>query len=507
MTFEDVLAQAIAMLQRRGRLTYRTLQRQFQLDDAALEDLKDELIYGQRLAVDEDGRVLVWSGTTVSSAAIPVSPSSGRPPLAYTPPYLAEKILTSRSALEGERKLVTVLFADLRDSMELLAERDPEDARRLLDPVRQYATEVQRTQGVPIHIRVGLNAGEVVVWAIGSDLYMDYTAVGQTTHLATRMEQMAMPGSILITSAVLALALTTASGEVVLQALANLRLGAATQAQGDYRRAIDYLSETMASLEGARRHERFGQVILPAVACRALLAACHAELGIFVEGCALGDEGLRIAEAVAHPGSLMLASWGIGLLTLYQGDLPRALPLLERAVGICQDVDSLIWFPMMAAALGAAYTLGGHVADAVSLLMRAMEQTIVMKRVDLQALCGLSLGEAHTLTKHASALAREHQERGNEAYALRLFSDIAARRESLEHQQAEAHYQQALALAEELGMRPLQAHCPRGLGTLYATSGQQEQACTELSTAMEMYRTMKMTFWLPQVEAVLAQVE
>src|SRR5215813_15358990 len=97
MTFEDVLDQAINMLQRRGRLTYRTLQRQFQLDDAALEDLKEELIYGQRLAVDEEGRVLVWSGVAGSPATTPVSPPSMRPPLAYTPAYLAEQILTSRS--------------------------------------------------------------------------------------------------------------------------------------------------------------------------------------------------------------------------------------------------------------------------------------------------------------------------------------------------------------------------------------------------------------------------
>jgi len=178
-------------------------------------------------------------------------------PLTYTPSYLAEKILTSRSALEGERKQVTVLFADLKGSMELLADRDPEEARQLLDPVlermmravhryegtvnqvmgdgimalfgaplahedhavracyaalamqaavRQYAVEVQRRHGVPVHIRVGLNAGEVVVRAIGSDLHMDYTAVGQTTHLAARMEQMALPGSILLTQAALRLA-------------------------------------------------------------------------------------------------------------------------------------------------------------------------------------------------------------------------------------------------------------------------------------------------------------
>ena len=221
MTFEEILDQAIAMLQRRGRLTYSTLKRQFQLDDAALDDVKNELIEGQRLAVDEGGNVLVWTGAEGSTpypTARPVS-SQDRLPLAYTPPYLAEKILTSRSALEGERKQVTVLFADLKGSMELLAERDPEEARQLLDPVlermmaavhryggtvnqvmgngimalfgaplahedhaaracyaalamqefvQRYAEEVRRTQGLLVQIRVGLNAGEVVVHAIGN---------------------------------------------------------------------------------------------------------------------------------------------------------------------------------------------------------------------------------------------------------------------------------------------------------------------------------------------------
>ena len=100
------------------------------------------------------------------------------------------------------------------------------------------------------------------------------------------------------------------SGDVVLQALANQRLGRAYQAQGDYRRAIDCLRQTVASLEGARRHERFGQVFLPAVHSRAWLAVCHAELGTFAEGCAFGEEGLRIAEAVEHPASLMMAVMG-----------------------------------------------------------------------------------------------------------------------------------------------------------------------------------------------------
>ena len=205
-------------------------------------------------------RVEAWSGPRCCAApAVTAAPAvlPTQAPLAYTPPYLAEKILTSSSALEGERKQVTVLFADLKGSMELLADRDPEEARQLLDPVlermmaavhryegtvnqvmgdgimalfgaplahedhavracyaalgmqaavQQYATEVQRTHGVPLQMRVGLNAGEVVVRAIGNDLRMDYSAIGQTTHLAARMEQMAMPGTILLTPAVVDLA-------------------------------------------------------------------------------------------------------------------------------------------------------------------------------------------------------------------------------------------------------------------------------------------------------------
>ena len=178
-------------------------------------------------------------------------------PGAYTPPHLAQRIIATRHALEGERKLVTVLFADTKGSMELLADRDPEDARRLLDAVLErmidavhryegtvnqvlgdgimalfgapiahenhavracyaalrmqedigrYGDEMQRTLGVPVQIRVGLNSGEVVVGAIGSDLRMEYSAVGQTTHLAARMEQMAKPASVLLSAETLRLA-------------------------------------------------------------------------------------------------------------------------------------------------------------------------------------------------------------------------------------------------------------------------------------------------------------
>jgi hypothetical protein len=150
MDFVAVLDQVIALLRQRGRLTYSTLKRQFQLDDAALEDVKNELIEGQHLAVDERGNVPVWTGapgvtvsTDTASAGIP-TPA----PLTYTPPYLAEKILTSRSALAGERKQVTVLFADLKGSRELIRDLDPEQAQAILDPALHVMMEaVHRYEG------------------------------------------------------------------------------------------------------------------------------------------------------------------------------------------------------------------------------------------------------------------------------------------------------------------------------------------------------------------------
>jgi len=208
-----------------------------------------------RAAVPLDRRFCGNCGWALSPASPP--PTSSVAPQAYTPKHLAEKILTSRSAIEGERKHVTVLFADLRGSLEMVSNRDPEDARKLLDPIlermmqavhryegtvnqvlgdgimalfgaplahedhavrachaalemqggaRELAEQLRSTLGAEIKIRVGMNSGEVVVRSIGSDLRMDYTAVGLTTHLAGRMEQMARPGTTLLTSATARLA-------------------------------------------------------------------------------------------------------------------------------------------------------------------------------------------------------------------------------------------------------------------------------------------------------------
>ena len=244
MDFYELLDHVLDLLRSRGRVSYRALKMQFNLNDEAIEALKDELIAAQQLAVDEQGTVLVWTGATAAASppAAARAPAQERAPVAYTPPHLSEKILTARAALEGERKQVTVLFADLKDSTELIRGLDPEAAQQLLDPaihrmmeavhryegtvnqvlgdgimalfgapiahedhalracyaalamqaaMRAYTEQVRRTHGLEMRMRVGLNAGEVVVRAIGNDLHMDYSAVGETTHLAARIDRLA----------------------------------------------------------------------------------------------------------------------------------------------------------------------------------------------------------------------------------------------------------------------------------------------------------------------------
>jgi class 3 adenylate cyclase/tetratricopeptide (TPR) repeat protein len=264
MDFYAVLDQILDLLRQRGRVTYNALKRQFGLDDACLQDLKDEIIAAQRVAVDEDGTVLVWIGDVTAPpqpVAAPASvrtpaPAQHRAPLAYTPPHLAEKILAACPALEGERKQVTVLFADLKGNTELIRDLDPEAGQALLDTalqrmmdavhrfegtvndvagdgimamfgapiahedhalracyaalamqaaMRRYADEVRRTHGLEVLLRVGLNSGGVLVRTIGNDLYMNYSGVGLTTNLAARMEQLAPPGTIRLTAATLQL--------------------------------------------------------------------------------------------------------------------------------------------------------------------------------------------------------------------------------------------------------------------------------------------------------------
>ncbi len=262
MDFYEVVDKVVDLLCRRGRVTYSSLKIQFQLDDAQLIVLREEILYAHESTVQADDRGFVWNseaGLTVepTPASSPSTPEPTAPPatdqerepVSYTPTHLAEKILTSRSALEGERKQVTVLFCDLRNSTAIAEKIGAESMHGLLsrffelamDEIHRYegtvnqllgdgfmalfgapiahedharravlaALDLQRTirehdeelggqHGVELAFRMGLNTGMVVVGSIGNDLRLDYTAIGDTTNLAARLEQIAEPGTVLV---------------------------------------------------------------------------------------------------------------------------------------------------------------------------------------------------------------------------------------------------------------------------------------------------------------------
>jgi predicted ATPase/class 3 adenylate cyclase len=314
-----------------------------------------------------------------------------------------------------------------------------------------------------------------------------------------------------------ALALATASGAFDVQLQAQSNLGVAYVATGDYRQALDVAQRMIAGLTGERLYERFGLPLFPASLGRGYVAWCLAELGDFAPGAGIGEEAMRLAEAVAHPNSIVVVLYYVGLCYRRQGVLQKAIPLLERGLALTQSADIPLQFPTTAALLSAAYALAGRAAEALPLLDQMRERLATGRRMLLHALVLTELSEAcllvgrideaHALAARLLELSHTHTGHGYQAHAYRLLGEVDRHREPPDCDQATAHYGQALALAEELGMRPLQAHCHRGLSMLYVAAGQREQARAELVAAIAMYRDMAMTFWLPETEAALAQVE
>jgi tetratricopeptide (TPR) repeat protein len=313
-----------------------------------------------------------------------------------------------------------------------------------------------------------------------------------------------------------ALTLVVALGDIRLQAMTNEHLGVIYYSLGSYQRAMDCFRQSMASLESELLRERFGMAVPDAIESRTRLLLCLAGVGAFAEGVILGEEGIGLAEAINHPISLARACYGVGFVSLCKGDLHQAIARLERGLALCQTWSIRDWFLVLAAALGDAYALCGRLAEALPLLEQTVEQD-AMRRRHLSSLWIAWLSEGYMLAgrlanamplaRQALDLARDGRERGCEAWALRLLGEIHSHQDSLDADQAAVHYRQALALAEALGMCPLQAHCHRGLGTLYTKIDQREQARAELSAAIALYRPLDMSFGLPQGEAALAQVE
>jgi tetratricopeptide (TPR) repeat protein len=311
-----------------------------------------------------------------------------------------------------------------------------------------------------------------------------------------------------------ALALATAIGDMTLHVSAHQQLGLAYFGLGDYHHAMEFAGRNVASLEGTRVSEHFGRLGLPSVISRLFLASCLCELGAFAEAIDHGEEAVRIAEAIEHPYSCIRAYGYLGGLYLRKGDLQQVVPVLERGLSLCHTAD--IWSMPIAPALGLAYALSGRMAEAQAQLAQATERLPSWKLgahwalgplLGEAALLAGRIDEALTHATHALEFARTFKQRGNQAWLLRLLGEIAMQRDPPSVEQDGEYYCQALALAEELGMRPLVAHCHLGLGKLYAQIGRRAETHAALSAAVELYRAMEMMFWLPQAEAALAQVE
>jgi class 3 adenylate cyclase/tetratricopeptide (TPR) repeat protein len=300
-------------------------------------------------------------------------------------------------------------------------------------------------------------------------------------------------------------------GDLPLTVAANYYLATAYFAAGDYRRAGAFFEKTIAPLDGDLGRERFGMAGFPVVMARAFWVWALAEQGEFEEGLTHGHKALQWAETLNHPYSLAFACRGLGHVYGIQGEFRHAVPLLERSVTLCREWNLHFVAPSATEMLGYVYAESGRLSEGLDLLQQALAhgESIGLTMFTRPAIG--HLGEARLLAgepeaalglaERALALAREHGQRGQEAWALRLLGEIAAHRDPPDIETAGSRYGEAMTLAGELGMRPLLAHCRLGLGKLFERAGKRAQAHEHLGAAATMYRELDMRFWLERAEA------
>jgi len=396
-----------------------------------------------------------------------------------------------------------------------------------LAALRHLPESRERTaQAIDLHLDAGgviMAAGE---WAPGIDHANEAEALAETlgderrlgwarVHRASSLWASGDSGRALELSRQ-ALAIATAINDASLHISAKFRHGLLIHARGDYRQAADLLHEVVDALRGERSYERLSDILSLTIIGRVWLAWCLAELGEFAEAMACGEEVVRIARGADDAHSLLLGYRSLGFIALRRGVVPQAVAPLERAVELCRAIPMRAAFDFTAAHLGYAYALSGNLAQGVALMEAALAEPAVTG-TSSHPLYLTYLGEAHLLAnrqddaravaRRALNLARRQKERGNEAWVLRLLGEIAGQAEPPDLESAEEHYRQALALADELGMRPLAAHCHLGLGKLYQRTGDRAKAAEHLTTARAMYREMEMRFWLEKADAELRGVE
>jgi class 3 adenylate cyclase/tetratricopeptide (TPR) repeat protein len=304
-------------------------------------------------------------------------------------------------------------------------------------------------------------------------------------------------------------------GDATLTAAARYYLGWGYHTGGDFLRAEDFLRKVVHGWQGNMDQRIPVSIPLPALAVTARwsLAISLGERGVFHEAITEAEDGARLAETVEHPYSLILGYWGLGHIYSLKGDISQAGPMLERALALSRGWNFPIQSAYIAAQLGYVYALSERVSEGLALVRQASADlesagvvafhSLVIGHLSEGCRLGDRLEDAHAAAARVLRLARERGERGREADALRLLGDVAAHRERLDFEAAEGHYSQARALATELGMRPLVAHCHLGLGKVYRRTGDSAKAQEHLSAAATMYREMGMAFWLEKAEAAL----
>ncbi|MGH7354294.1 MAG: AAA family ATPase [Candidatus Rokuibacteriota bacterium] len=307
-----------------------------------------------------------------------------------------------------------------------------------------------------------------------------------------------------------ALTIGAAAADLGLQVAANCFLAQLLFVRGDFRRAIECCRWTAGSIPDDRVRERFGLSGSPAMLSRSFLVMSAVALGEFTVAVAWAEESLRIAESIGQPYSLNTACFAMAEPHLARGDVGPAVAPLERALERCETWNLAFLFPITAVRLGMAYARSGRLNEALPLLEAALARVpqpwkgshgpYQTALVEARLLAG-QLDAADDLGQRALTLARQCGSRGFEARLLWLLGRIAAHREHPNTAASEARHREALALATELGMRPLVAHCHLGLGTLYRRTGKREEAHAHLTTATTMYREMGMHVWLEQVQA------
>jgi DNA-binding winged helix-turn-helix (wHTH) protein/tetratricopeptide (TPR) repeat protein len=310
-------------------------------------------------------------------------------------------------------------------------------------------------------------------------------------------------------------ALTLLQDQVTLRMTTQLYLSYTYYYRGDYQAAMTMVHEALGTLGHLPSGARLGAA-LPEVSLHRSLTQCLSELGQFDAGIAHGHAAVQAAELAGHPFSLYQACRCLASLYLTQGVWEHAVPLFERARTICQEADLPYGLPYTVACLGLAYAQAAHPDAALACLEQGRHAVAAHRPESGHAMMLVLLGTgwvvlgdltvARPLAHEALAVAQAREERGFAAYALHLLGLIAAREERPEVAVATRYYQHAMALAQALGMRPLLAHLHERMGALYSHLGQQAQAMVALSTAVGLYRTMAMTFWLPQAERRLARL-